>query len=87
MSPLRAARARRPNYLNSNKTIFQGRRIAKDASCIDPIVAEMSEVCQVLKLRHVIEPYKCYPRDFTYSGRIKVGGAAVRDRRGRGGGG
>ena len=32
----------------------------------------MSEVCQVLKLRHVIEPYKCYPRDFTYSGRIKV---------------
>ncbi|KAJ8598175.1 hypothetical protein CTAYLR_007362 [Chrysophaeum taylorii] len=65
-----------PNNINSKKTIPEGRRVALEHACEvwdDPIVQEMSEVCQYLKLTHVIEPYKALPRDLlAYPGRIKV---------------
>jgi signal recognition particle subunit SRP19 len=62
-----------PNNVNSRKTIPQGRRVAVTDACDDPIVEEMSEVCQYLKLSHVVEPYKQLPRDVsTYPGRIRV---------------
>lgn len=62
-----------PSNFNSRKTIKNGRRVGLSDSCEDPIVQEMSEVCQYLKLRHVIEPYKALPRDLTaYPGRLRV---------------
>ena len=54
-----------PSNLNKNKTLALGRRVPKESACDDPIAAEMSEVCQYFKLTHVIEPYKCFPRDWT----------------------
>ena len=62
-----------PNNINSKKFISQGRRISVEHACEDPIVQEMSEVCQYLNLTHVIEPYKSLPRDVAaYPGRIRV---------------
>ena len=52
-----------PNNINAAKTLPQGRRVAVADACDDPIVQEMSEVCQYLKLSHIIEPYKQLPRD------------------------
>mmetsp|Transcript_28514 Transcript_28514/g.28840 ORF Transcript_28514/g.28840 Transcript_28514/m.28840 type:complete len:203 (+) Transcript_28514:114-722(+) len=61
-----------PTYINSDKKIPEGRRISKEYCCSDPNVGELSEVCQALKLKHVLEPYKMYPRDFYASGRLRV---------------
>ena len=62
-----------PNNINRLKTIQKGRRISKEQCCDNPIVQEMGEVCQFLKLTHVMEPYKVIPRDNTaYPGRISV---------------
>ena len=62
-----------PNNINRLKTTQKGRRISKEACCDNPIVQEMGEVCQFLKLTHVMEPYKVIPRDNTaYPGRIRV---------------
>mmetsp|Transcript_14063 Transcript_14063/g.44363 ORF Transcript_14063/g.44363 Transcript_14063/m.44363 type:complete len:186 (+) Transcript_14063:79-636(+) len=62
-----------PNNINSKKTIQNGRRVGLEDACDDPIVHEMSEVCQYFKLTHVIEPYKALPRDLRAApGRIKV---------------
>ena len=62
-----------PNNINRLKTIQKGRRISKEQCCDNPIVQEMGEVCQFLKLTHVMEPYKVIPRDNTaYPGRIRV---------------
>ena len=62
-----------PNNINRLKTIQKGRRISKEQCCDNPIVQEMGEVCQFLKLTHVLEPYKVIPRDNTaYPGRIRV---------------
>lgn len=61
-----------PSNINSKRTLAKGRRVPISHACEDPIVAEMSEVLQFYQLNHVIEPYKCYPRDWTYPGRVKV---------------
>mmetsp|Transcript_25859 Transcript_25859/g.83742 ORF Transcript_25859/g.83742 Transcript_25859/m.83742 type:complete len:189 (-) Transcript_25859:319-885(-) len=61
-----------PNNLDSKKSLVLGRRIPVAAACDDPIVEEMSEVCQFLKLAHVVEPYKLYPREALRYGRLKV---------------
>ena len=45
-----------PNNINRLKTIQKGRRISKEQCCDNPIVQEMGEVCQFLKLTHVMEP-------------------------------
>mmetsp|Transcript_25127 Transcript_25127/g.78386 ORF Transcript_25127/g.78386 Transcript_25127/m.78386 type:complete len:204 (+) Transcript_25127:306-917(+) len=62
-----------PNNINRLKTLDKGRRVAKEHGCDNPIVQEMAEVCQYLKLTHVMEPYKVIPRDAAaYPGRIRV---------------
>ncbi|GLD96423.1 hypothetical protein PINS_up005106 [Pythium insidiosum] len=61
-----------PNYINSKKTVQQGRRIPKDVSCEDPLAEEMSEVCVYLNLPHVLELGKKYARDWMVPGRIRV---------------
>jgi len=62
-----------PNNINSKKSLSQGRRISIQHACEDPIVQEMSEVCQFLKLTHIIEPYKALSRDISaHPGRIRV---------------
>lgn len=62
-----------PNNINSKKTIQNGRRVGLEDACENPIVQEMSEVCQYLRLTHIIEPYKALPRDLVaYPGRLKV---------------
>jgi signal recognition particle subunit SRP19 len=54
-----------PSYIDSTKTIKQGRRIAKEA-CVDtPIVSDISLALQELGIRHITEPYKGYSRDQT----------------------
>jgi signal recognition particle subunit SRP19 len=54
-----------PSYIDSTKTIQQGRRIAKEA-CVDtPTVSDISLVLQELGIRHITEPYKGYSRDQT----------------------
>lgn len=61
-----------PNNIDSKRTLVNGRRISIEAACENPIAEEMSEVCQYLKLTHVVEPYKSYPRDALRYGRVKV---------------
>eukprot|EP01084_Bolivina_argentea_P201048 343711_1 len=61
-----------PSFINSHKTKAQGRRIPREAACNDPIFQEMSVVCQMLKLWHVIEPHRCYSREPYVRGRIRV---------------
>ncbi len=54
-----------PTYIDSNKTVKEGRRIGKEnGGCVDcPTVEDISEVLQDLGVRHVIQPLKGYPRD------------------------
>ncbi|CAH0520303.1 unnamed protein product [Peronospora belbahrii] len=61
-----------PNYLDSKKTVKQGRHIPKLGACESPLADEMSEVCTYFKLPHVLESSKKYPRDWLVSGRIRV---------------
>ena len=59
--------------INSMCTIPQGRRVPLTHAVRDPIVGEMSEVLTYFKLVHVIEPFKCYPRDREKKiGRVRV---------------
>jgi len=51
-----------PNYINSKKTVQEGRRIGL-ANCVEhPHPAEMAKVCEFLKIPHVLEMDKAYPR-------------------------
>jgi signal recognition particle subunit SRP19 len=52
-----------PTYMDSTKTVANGRRLSKDDSVKEPSVYEISEALQSLQIRHVIQPYKGYPRD------------------------
>ncbi|GMF50857.1 unnamed protein product [Phytophthora fragariaefolia] len=61
-----------PNYIDSRKTVQQGRRVPQAQACDAPLADEMSEVCTYLKLPHVLEPSKKYPRDWLVSGRVRV---------------
>eukprot|EP01016_Furgasonia_blochmanni_P012483 TRINITY_DN1617_c0_g1_i2.p1 TRINITY_DN1617_c0_g1~~TRINITY_DN1617_c0_g1_i2.p1 ORF type:complete len:160 (+),score=27.60 TRINITY_DN1617_c0_g1_i2:241-720(+) len=61
-----------PNYLSSNCTVEQGRRIAKSKAVDQPTLQEISEVLQYLKLHHVLEVDKAYPRDWLIPGRVRV---------------
>eukprot|EP00920_Eleutheroschizon_duboscqi_P030593 GHVT01073975.1.p1 GENE.GHVT01073975.1~~GHVT01073975.1.p1 ORF type:complete len:170 (-),score=26.51 GHVT01073975.1:721-1230(-) len=60
-----------PNYLNSKKTIAQGRRIPKALAAEDPDVREMKLICDHLEIPAAIE-LKCYPRDWLVVGRLRV---------------
>ena len=52
-----------PNYLDSNKTVKLGRRIAAKDSVPEPTVQDLHEALASLNVRHVIQPYKGYSRD------------------------
>jgi signal recognition particle subunit SRP19 len=52
-----------PNYLDSTKTIQQGRRLAKHHAVETPTCQDIGMALQILKRRHVVQPYKGYSRD------------------------
>lgn len=52
-----------PSYLDAEKTVKQGRRVAKDVAVPKPTVSDMSLALQALQIRHVLQPYKGYSRD------------------------
>mmetsp|Transcript_6403 Transcript_6403/g.6008 ORF Transcript_6403/g.6008 Transcript_6403/m.6008 type:complete len:237 (-) Transcript_6403:18-728(-) len=52
-----------PTYMDSTKSVAKGRRLSKDDSVEEPSVYEISEALQSLQIRHVLQPFKGYPRD------------------------
>lgn len=52
-----------PNYLDSAKTVKQGRRISAVEAVDKPTVYDIGASLQLLGMRHVVQPYKGYPRD------------------------
>jgi len=52
-----------PTYIDVTKTMKEGRRISKGDAVDEPSIQDISEVLQSMNVRHVIQPYKGYPRD------------------------
>lgn len=52
-----------PSYLDSTKTIAQGRRIGQEVAVEMPTVSDISQALQSLNIRHVLQPHKGYSRD------------------------
>jgi signal recognition particle subunit SRP19 len=61
-----------PVYINSKKTIAEGRRINETKACENPTCVEINDCCLHLKLPSAIELDKAYPRDFMQRGRVRV---------------
>ncbi|EPS63872.1 hypothetical protein M569_10912 [Genlisea aurea] len=61
-----------PIYINSKKTLAEGRRINASKACENPTCAEIYDCCAHLKIPCVIESEKAYPRDFMQRGRVRV---------------
>eukprot|EP00117_Sycon_ciliatum_P015645 scpid29268/ scgid15408/ Signal recognition particle 19 kDa protein; Signal recognition particle 19 kDa protein len=65
-----------PAYLNSRKTVAEGRRIAKEKAVHEPTVQEIYNVCTNKGLTCAVEETKRYTRDWTMDpaklGRIRV---------------
>ncbi|KAJ6359202.1 hypothetical protein OIU76_000844 [Salix suchowensis] len=61
-----------PVYINSKKTIAEGRRISAELACEKPTCVEIGDCCSHLKLPFAIEIDKAYPRDFMQVGRVRV---------------
>ncbi|XP_028060897.1 signal recognition particle 19 kDa protein-like isoform X2 [Camellia sinensis] len=61
-----------PIYINSKKTIAEGRRISTSKACENPTCAEIGDCCSHLKLPFAIEISHAYPRDFMQQGRVRV---------------
>ncbi|CAN1242889.1 Signal recognition particle 19 kDa protein [Linum perenne] len=65
-----------PVYINSKKTIAEGRRISAQRACENPTCIEIADSCKHLNLRSAIEvgfiADKAYPRDFMQRGRVRV---------------
>ncbi|XP_028776162.1 signal recognition particle 19 kDa protein-like [Neltuma alba] len=61
-----------PVYMNSKKTVAEGRRIGLSKACENPTCAEIGDCCSYLKLPFAIEIDKAYPRDFMQRGRVRV---------------
>ncbi|KAJ4770252.1 Signal recognition particle 19 kDa protein [Rhynchospora pubera] len=60
-----------PVYINSKKTIAEGRRISASKGCENPTCMEISDCCSHLKIPHAVEIDKAYPRDFMQVGRVR----------------
>lgn len=60
-----------PNYINSLKTVAEGRRIPKGKACENPTVHEMEDCVKYFKLPVEIEN-KAYSRDWMIRGRLRV---------------
>ncbi|MFS7942021.1 putative signal recognition particle, SRP19 subunit [Helianthus anomalus] len=58
-----------PVYINSKKTIAEGRRISATKACENPTALEIGDCCGHLKIPFAIE---AYPRDFMQVGRVRV---------------
>jgi len=75
-----------PTYMDSTKSIAKGRRISKKDSVEEPSVYEISEALQSLQIRHVLQPFKGYPRDvesrWDNAGRVLVDLDGYRQRHG-----
>jgi len=54
-----------PSYLDSSKTVKQGRRIAASKAVPTPTVSDISLALQSLQVRHVLQPHKGYSRDIS----------------------
>lgn len=52
-----------PNYLDSEKTVKLGRRIATKDAVPEPTIQDIHEALVSLDIRHVIQPHKGYSRD------------------------
>eukprot|EP00934_Nitzschia_sp_Nitz4_P001478 Nitzschia sp. Nitz4//scaffold5_size260463//18311//19042//NITZ4_000938-RA/size260463-augustus-gene-0.25-mRNA-1//-1//CDS//3329555208//1478//frame0 len=65
-----------PSYLDSSKTVSQGRRIGQEKAVDTPTVNDISQALQTLNIRHVLQPNKGYSRDietlWDNPGRVKV---------------
>ena len=70
-----------PSYLDSSKTVKQGRRIGVEKSVDTPTVQDLSEALASLNVRHVQQPHKGYSRDQTTlwdnPGRVRVDPAVL----------
>ncbi|XP_078177393.1 signal recognition particle 19 kDa protein-like [Carex rostrata] len=60
-----------PVYINSKKTVAEGRRISAAKACENPNCMEISDCCSHLKIPHAVEIDKAYPRDFMQVGRVR----------------
>ncbi|XP_071696015.1 signal recognition particle 19 kDa protein-like [Rutidosis leptorrhynchoides] len=60
-----------PVYINSKKTVAEGRRIAVTKACENPTALEIGDCCGHLKIPFAIEIDKAYPRDFMQVGRVR----------------
>ncbi|TYI24407.1 hypothetical protein ES332_A06G231800v1 [Gossypium tomentosum] len=61
-----------PVYINSKKTVAEGRRISLAKACENPTCAEIADCCNHLKVPNAIEIDKAYPRDFMQRGSVRV---------------
>ncbi|KAI7740240.1 hypothetical protein M8C21_031171 [Ambrosia artemisiifolia] len=61
-----------PAYINSKKTIAEGRRISASKACENPTALEIGDCCGHLKIPFAIEIDKAYSRDFMQVGRVRV---------------
>lgn len=61
-----------PIYINSKKTLAEGRKIPVAKACENPTLVELCDCLSYLKLNFRVEPEKTYSRDFTQRGRLKV---------------
>ncbi|XP_062523305.1 signal recognition particle 19 kDa protein-like [Corticium candelabrum] len=65
-----------PSYLNSRRSIPEGRKIPKDKAVDNPTCAEIRDVCISLGLNCDVEMNKHYCRDLsrdpTFAGRVRV---------------
>ncbi len=65
-----------PAFLNSRKTIAEGRRIAKTKAVDNPLASEIKDICQSQQLQAELEGNKLYPRelnkDHIHIGRVRV---------------
>lgn len=55
-----------PVYINSKKTVAEGRRIALSKACENPTCAEIGDCCAFLKLPFAIEVRNGFDFDFDF---------------------
>ncbi|URE43871.1 Signal recognition particle 19 kDa, partial [Musa troglodytarum] len=61
-----------PVYINSKKTVTEGRRVSATKACENPTCIEIGDCCSYLKVPFAIELDKAYSRDFMQRGRVRV---------------
>lgn len=61
-----------PTYINSNRTLQEGRRLRKDLCVPEPRLQELMFASKALGLKFVAIPSKKYPRDFFSPGKMFI---------------